>query len=155
MDLKKQLQRFYLLLLLPALAANIIFYLFAFHPDVLFSDFMKAVPYGTAGTVLLVMSASFSLALPLFYRSLFAGTVRGRTSITGKEFMRFQKRLLCIGLATPYVSACAILFRFSGLYLYGPVLLSLYSLYFYFPSKKRIDYDIKLFRVRDDERDMA
>lgn len=149
MNIVQELQRLYFILLAPSLSMNILFCLLATHitiPD----NIMEGISYGTAGTALLVLSSVFCLALPLFYRSYFAGSVRNRTSITVKEFAHFQKKLLCICMTAPYLSAMAILMRFTGLFLYGPVLLALYAAYFYFPWTKKVSHDKKIFRVRDD-----
>jgi len=42
----------------------------------------------------------------------------------------------------------AYLLEFPRFYLAGTVLMALYAVYYYYPSKKRIQFERKIFRVK-------
>jgi hypothetical protein len=51
-------------------------------------------------------------------------------------------------MITPYLALPACLFELPKFHFTGTVLMALYAAYYYYPSKKRVDFDRRIFRVR-------
>ena len=94
-----------------------------------------------------VLSVIFAVALPIFYRSLFAHRVRDEKSVPVKKWLRFERTLIHLSLVTVYLVLPACLFEFPRFYLAGTVLMALYAGYYFYPSRKRIEFERRLFRV--------
>ncbi len=95
-----------------------------------------------------VLAACTGIAGPIFIRTLFAHAHRHETQVEEVRFMAFQKRLLWVSQTTLYLAFVAVFFSFPRFYAGAVVLIALYSLYYYFPSSYRIDFDRKVFRVK-------
>ena len=144
--IKKQLHKFFILLLSPAILLIMIV--------------ESAKSFGFAGwfldsgnrflnIFLFTLSAATAMAFPLFYRTLFINRIRTVKTLSSKGFIRFQKRTLAIVMSTGYIFAAASFLQVSDLSYFGIFLLALYSGYFYFPSKKKIEFELRLFRVKE------
>ena len=72
--------------------------------------------------------------------------------ISLQEFLDFEKKLIIISMISPYIIIIPIIFNFSSFYFAGIILFSLYSIYYYYPSEKRIDFEKKLFRIKEEMR---
>jgi len=99
-------------------------------------------------SVVFVLSVIAAIAGPVFFRTLFAHSMRKKKEVPAKEFLSFQKKLLWISLITPYFAFAAVLCDFSRFYAAAIVLMALYAVYYYFPSKNRIHFDRVIFRVK-------
>jgi len=99
-------------------------------------------------SMLFVLSAITAIAGPLFFRTLFAHSMRKQSQVPAKEFLFFQKKILWISMITPYLAFTAVLCDFPRFFTVAIVLMALYAVYYYFPSQKRIDFDQKIFRVK-------
>ncbi|MEA1968280.1 MAG: hypothetical protein U9N77_08670 [Thermodesulfobacteriota bacterium] len=100
-------------------------------------------------SLLFILSAITSIAAPVLIRTLFAHNVRSRKSVNHDEFFKFEKNILYMVLLTPWFALAAYLCDFQKFYSAGIVLMAFYALYFYYPSEKRINFDKKIFRVRE------
>lgn len=98
-------------------------------------------------SIVFVVSAITALAAPLFLRTLFAHSMRGKTKVSAQSFLSFQKKILWVSMVTPYFAFMAYCCDFPRFYATAIVLLALYAVYYYFPSEKRIAFDRKIFRV--------
>lgn len=96
------------------------------------------------------LSVLFALAGPVFYRSVFAHRVRDLKNTPHYELIRFERNLIRIALVTPYLSIVAYLFEFPNLYFGGSILMSLYAIYYFYPSGTRLNFEKRIFRVRMD-----
>lgn len=94
-----------------------------------------------------VLSVTFALALPIFIRSLFAHTMRHRESVPETVLIKFERRLIFVPLLTPYLILPAYLLDFPDFYFIGTALMALYSVYYFYPSTKRIQFERRIFRV--------
>jgi hypothetical protein len=94
-----------------------------------------------------VVSVCTAVALPILYRTLFANQRRGQTHTPEADWLKFERGLLYIAMATPYVGLIAQILQLQRLHLAGTLIMSFYALYYYYPSKRRIDYDRRMFRV--------
>ena len=95
-----------------------------------------------------VLSVVFAIAWPIFFRTLFAHKIRHQKSIPEVDLIKFERHFLYIALVTPYLTLAAYLLEFPSFYLAGTVLTALYAVYYYYPSKKRIQFERRIFRVK-------
>jgi hypothetical protein len=95
-----------------------------------------------------VLSVVFAIAWPIFFRTLFAHKIRHQKSISEVDLIKFERSFLYIALVTPYLTLTAYLLEFPSFYLAGTVLMALYAVYYYYPSKKRIQFERRIFRVK-------
>ncbi len=138
------LRKTYFLLLIPAIILFILISackLSPFTPEGLLYPPLFAA-------VIFMLSVLFALAAPVFYRSVFAYRLRIRTSTTPSELIRFERNLIRIALITPYLGLVAYGFEFPDLYFGGSVLMSLYAVYYFYPSNRRLAFERRIFRVR-------
>jgi hypothetical protein len=97
---------------------------------------------------ILVLAGLLAFALPLWLRILFAKRHAGRQGVERERFIRFEKRFICVGLLATYMVPLGYLCRIPQVPLFWIMLFALYAGYYYFPSKKRINLELKIFRVR-------
>lgn len=98
--------------------------------------------------VIFILSVIFAVALPVFLRSLFAHKIRNQKSISESDLIKFERSLIYAVSIVPYLGLTACLFELPLFYITGTVLMSLYAVYYYYPSKKRIQFERRIFRVR-------
>jgi len=95
-----------------------------------------------------ILSIVLATALPVSFRTLFAYRKRDRKKVTEAEMLKFERLIISITLITPYLALTAYVFEFPGFYTHGSILMGLYALYYFFPSKKRLALDRRIFRVK-------
>ncbi|MBU0988417.1 MAG: hypothetical protein KKH68_14300 [Proteobacteria bacterium] len=95
-----------------------------------------------------VLAVFFAVALPIFFRTLFAHKMRHRKNISKIDLIKFERSLIGIISVAPYLALAAYIFEFPRFYCAGILLSALYAVYFYYPSEKRIRFDQRLFRVK-------
>ena len=96
-----------------------------------------------------ILSAITAIAGPLFLRSLFAHLMHEKKQVPINSFIKFEKGLISITMLTPFFAFISIVCEFDKFYSASIILLSLYAIYYYFPGKKRIDLDKKIFRINE------
>lgn len=144
--IKNDLQRIYRKLLIPIiLLVAISVSLKIFLPILVISEQVLKV----ISILLFVLSAVSALIAPLLYRLMLIRRFREQQNVSRKDFLSFQKNTLCITLSTFYFFILALIAGASELVYLGIFLLALYSAYFYFPSQKHINFEMRLFRVED------
>ncbi len=94
------------------------------------------------------LSVLFAAALPIFWRTLFANKMRNRKHITESEWLGFERTILYLAMVSPYLALAAHLLQLPRFHYAGTVIMALYALYYYYPSKKRLAFDRRLFRVK-------
>jgi hypothetical protein len=140
-----ELRKTYFTLLIPAIAGFIVLW---------FAKALHLIDFGPIqfqqffAPFLFILSVIFAIALPIFFRTLFAHRVRDQKSVSEEEFIRFERTFLYIVLVTPYVTLAAYLFGLPRFYCAGTVLTALYAVYYYYPSQRRIQFERRLFRVQ-------
>lgn len=95
------------------------------------------------------LSAVFALAAPIFYRTVFAHSVRDMKTTTAHELLIFERNLIRIALITPYMGLVAYMLDFPNVYFGGCILMSLYALYYFYPSQARLAFEKRIFKVRE------
>ena len=101
-----------------------------------------------AGPVIFILCIAIAIAFPIFYRTLFAHKSRDLISVSEKELFKFERNLIYITLATPYLALSALLLELPRFYTAGTILMGIYAIYYFYPSKKRIALDKRIFRVK-------
>jgi len=144
--IKKELQKYFRRLMYPIvlllfLSAGI--YLI-YIPDWTPSNLLRPL-----SITLFILSALNALVFPLLYRLRMIHQFRAKQKVTRIEFISFQKHSIQISLSTFYILILSLLAGVPQLVYLGIFMLALYSAYFYFPSQKRIDFEIRLFRVEE------
>lgn len=143
--MQKTLQRYYAIALIPVVCFFTGFFLLKKLDLFIFE--VDAVP-PMIYQILFVLSAVSAFAAPLFIRSAFAHASRNRQSVSPDDFFVFQKRLLAASQITPYFAVAAMILGFPKFYSAAIILMALYSVYYYYPSRRRIEFDRKIFRVK-------
>jgi len=139
------LKRTYFTLLLPAVAGyTSIFVLQHFQ---LVSFKIPRIP-PVVSPIIFIVSVCFALALPIFYRTVFANKKRHQTRTVEEDWLKFERNLLYIAMATPYVSLIAQILQLPRFHLAGTIIMALYAVYYYYPSKRRLDFERRIFRVK-------
>ena len=139
------LKRTYFILLLPAVAGFIlIFVLQHFH---LVNFNISQIP-PVLYPIIFIASVCFAVAFPIFYRTVFANKRRHQTHTTEEDWLKFERNLLYIAMATPYVALIAQILQLPRFHLAGSIIMALYAVYYYYPSKRRIAFERRIFRVK-------
>jgi hypothetical protein len=107
-------------------------------------------PTGNAAwaAALFILAVITACAVPIVGRACFVHRMRHRRQVSEAEFYRFQRRQVLVVMATPYIALAAYALAVPGFYLTGIQLAMLYALYYHFPSRRRIGFDRRIFRVR-------
>lgn len=98
--------------------------------------------------VLFTSAAFTAIAGPVLLRVMFAHRESQQTRVEKLRFEMLQRRLIIVSCITPYTALAAVCCGLSEFHAGGIILMALYGVYYHFPSKKRINHDIKLFRVK-------
>ena len=139
------LKRTYIFLLLPAVAGLILTLVFR-HFDLVYLR-ISPLPH-VISPLLFIASVCTAVAAPILHRSVFANRVRHQTHTSEKAWLKFERSLLYIAMATPYLSLIAHILQLPRFHLAGTILMAFYAAYYHYPSKKRIEFDRRIFRVR-------
>ena len=143
--MQQEIQAYYFKLILPAVVCCLlIFALEKMDINVFLGEISQA------GTILLiVLSASFSIVFPLWFRIFFIRKVKGQRDVSGEQFLKFEKTFLLIAELSLYVALIAYVFKVPKMQMLFIALFGFYAAYYYFPSLKRINHEKKLFRVKE------
>jgi hypothetical protein len=98
-------------------------------------------------TVLLLVSVTFGVALPLLYRAVFAHAHKQQSQVPVDALYRFENNCLIIVMSAPWTLLLAVAFTIPMYHLLGVALAALYGMYTQFPSHVRLSTDARIFRV--------
>ena len=144
-DMTEKLKKQYFIFLMPAVGLYICLGLARqFH--MIRPGLFTPSPFLATGVF--ILSAVTALAGPVLCRASFAHAVRGEKRISPARFLSFERSILWISQVTPYFGFLAVLCEFPAFYAAGILLMTLYSVYYYFPSAFRVNHDRRIFRVR-------
>jgi len=99
-------------------------------------------------SLVFILAAATAIAGPIFIRTWFAHSRSAEHNVSTAEFLFFQRQLLSTSQVTPYLAVVALFCDFPRFYATAIFLMTLYAVYYFFPSQKRIDFDRKIFRVK-------
>ncbi len=105
----------------------------------------------TISPVIFILTALLAIALPVLLRTIFNNSIKESKFITPDKFYRYQNQTLHLIAFTPYLVLIAYVLHLPQFYFGGIVLFSLYALYFYFPSEKRIRNEKRIYRVKEEK----
>ena len=100
-----------------------------------------------AGASIFILCVALAIAFPIFYRTLFAHRNRDLISVSEKKLLNFERTLINVAMITPYLALIAYLMDLPRFYTASAFLFGLYAVYYFYPSKRRIAFDRKIFRA--------
>ena len=100
-----------------------------------------------AGASIFILCIALTIAFPIFYRTLFAHKNRDLISVSEKKLFNFERTLINVAMITPYLALIAYLLDLPRFYTASAFLVGLYAVYYFYPSKRRIAFDRKIFRA--------
>jgi hypothetical protein len=131
-----KLRKTYFSLLIPAIVGFICIYLSKkfnlFHLDQ--PQFISIL-----APLVFVLSVIFGIAAPIFFRSIFAHKMSNEKSTTESKMIKFEH---------PYLGLVAYFLEFQKFYFSATFIMALYSVYYFYPSQKRIAFEKRIFRVK-------
>ncbi len=144
-DTAKTLQRIYYWQLIPAAILLVMAYAltFIFH---LADQNLSASK--TVTIVVTVLSGVIGIAMPVFYRSYFVYKIKDQKKIAEDAFLNYERTQITLALLTPYFLIIAVLMSMNQTALILITLFSIYVLYYYFPSEKKVHFEMKIFRIK-------
>ena len=101
-----------------------------------------------AGPLIFILSIVLAIAFPIFYRTLFAHKSRDLIHLSEKKLLKFERTLINVVMITPYLALIAYLFELPRFYTSSAILIGLYAVYYFYPSKMRIAFERRIFRVK-------
>ncbi|MBW2430627.1 MAG: hypothetical protein JRF56_16830 [Deltaproteobacteria bacterium] len=142
--MSKQLKKVYLTLLLPSILG---FTLAGWAKAYNFIEIGSANFIEIAGPSIFILCIALAIAFPIFYRTLFAHKSRDRISVSEMELLKFERTLINVVMITPYLALTAYFLEMPRFYTAGAILIGLYAVYYFYPSKRRIAFDRRIFRA--------
>ena len=141
---KKELVKYYWQLLAPALVL------------ILLSETLKATGIlqksvfeqkDVISIVVFVLAALTAIGLPVVRRLLFVDKVKTVKVVDPELWLGYEKQSLLTALLTPYFFLIASVLQFVNFFYASIFLLALYACYYYFPSDKRVQFEMRMFRI--------
>ncbi|MBG0789734.1 MAG: hypothetical protein H0S80_04460 [Desulfovibrionaceae bacterium] len=99
------------------------------------------------GPAVFIAAIILAVALPLLYRVLFVKSVEGRPGVSAETFLPFQCNLMSLALLASYAATAGYMAGVANFHFGGAFLAGLYGAYYYFPSRRRVAQELRLFRV--------
>ena len=140
-----KLKRTYFSLLIPAIVGFICIYLLK---EFNFIHLGKPQFISILAPSVFILSVIFAIAAPIFFRSLFAHKMSNEKSTTESKLIKFEQDLIRIALVAPYLGLVAYFFEFPKFYFSATFIMALYSVYYFYPSQKRIAFEKWIFKVK-------
>jgi len=102
----------------------------------------------TTMIIVTTLSGVMGIAFPIFYRSYFVYKIRNKKQISTDTFIGFERTLLSIALLTPYFLVISVLMNMNQTANTLIALFSLYAAYYFFPTEKKVLFEMKIFRIK-------
>jgi hypothetical protein len=101
-----------------------------------------------AGPFVFILCIALAIAFPIFYRTLFAHKNRDLLSVSDETLLKFERTLINVVMIVPYLALVAYFFELPRFYTASAILIGLYAVYYFYPSKIRIAFERRIFRVK-------
>lgn len=101
-----------------------------------------------AGPSIFILCVTLAIAFPILYRTFFAHKNQDLMNVSEKDFLNFERTLINAVMITPYLALIACFLDLPRFYTAGAVLAGLYAAYYFYPSKKRLAFERRIFRVK-------
>jgi len=140
-----QLKKTYFIFLLPSVLG------FTLVGGVKFYDFIEIGSTNfiqMTGPLIFILCIALAIAFPIFYRALFAHKNRDVISVSDEKLLKFERTLINVVMITPYLALTAYLFELPRFYTASAILIGLYAMYYFYPSKTRIAFERRIFRAK-------
>ena len=103
----------------------------------------------TISPVIFILTTLLAIAFPVLHRTIFNNKIKESKFITPDKFYRYQNQTLYFIAFTPYLVLIAYVLHLPQFFFGGTALFSLYAMYFYYPSEKRIRNEKRIYRVKE------
>ena len=144
----KALKKKYYYIVVPAIFIAIVLMIFKQY------NFLQITPtpfiLNTISPAIFTLTALLAIAFPVLHRTIFNNKIKELKFITPDKFYRYQNQTLYFIAITPYLVLIAYVLHLPQLFFGGTALFSLYALYFYYPSEKRIRNEKRIYRVNEE-----
>ncbi len=143
-----RLRKRYFVLISPAVLLAVIVYLLQE------LDLWEGVSYTPSPyfpLIIFVLAISIGVAVPIFLRVYFFSQLKEKKYISIDEFVSYQEKIISVIAITPYFAFIAALVNMDPFYFGGTVLAAIYAMYYHYPSDKKIAFDKKVFRVKENQ----
>jgi len=100
------------------------------------------------GPFIFILCIALAIAFPIFYRALFAHKNRDVISVSDEKLLKFERTLINVVMMTPYLALLSYFFELPRFYTASAILIGLYAVYYFYPSKMRIAFERRIFRVK-------
>ena len=145
--MQKILKKFYLTLLFAAL----IFYVILFATFNIILHWKPLYVSRKMVIFILIFSTITSLVFPIWFRIIKFNRLRKNVVMNKNEFLKFEKILIVIPQISVWIYFIADIFAISKMPRLYLMILGLYSVFYYFPSEKRIKLEKRIFRIIENE----
>ena len=143
--MNEELKKSYLTLLLPCILG------FTLAGGAKANDFIEIDSVNfiqITGPFIFILCIALAIAFPIFYRTLFAHKNRDLISVSDKKLLKFERTSINVVMITPYLALLSYLFELPRFYTGSAILIGLYAVYYFYPSKTRIAFERRIFRVK-------
>ncbi len=144
--MRERLRRVYVGLLAPAVVVFVAAYIVQARHVIDVKPILRRYP--ALAPAIFLSAALCGIALPILFRTLFVYEHRGRQRIGEMELFTFERKTLVSALLTPYLAIAAAFLGVPKILFAGTVLSMFYAVYYFYPSKKRIAFEKRIFRVK-------
>ena len=103
------------------------------------------------GVVLMVLSVTFGVAIPIFMRTLFHSQAARNKRVEFWCYEKLQLNLIIISVLGAYFACFAYLFLVAKFHLGTSVLAGLYGIYSAIPVRRKIVADMKYYGLKEEE----
>jgi hypothetical protein len=101
-----------------------------------------------AGQLIFILCVALAIAFPIFYRTLFAHKNQDLLIVSEEKLLKFERTLINVVMITPYLALLSYFFELPRFYTANAILIGLYAVYYFYPSKTRIALERRIFRVK-------
>jgi len=144
--LVQKLQRLYYFIVIPALLLIVFFFV----SERLNKHYSAEEAGRLMSTAIMVFAAITSAILPAWYKILLIKKYRDKKKISFENFAAVQYRIIiAVGFSIYWIFP-AYLYGLAEMPMIITAFFALYGLYYYYPSKKRIEAEKKTFKIDDD-----
>lgn len=141
----KTLKKVYFRQLIPAIILLALAFLFKYHFKLTNTT---VVPGQTTSIIVTTLAGIMGIALPVFYRSYFVYKIRNRKQILPDTFITFERVLSGTALLAPYFLIISVIMNMPETADILITLFAIYGGYYYYPSEKRVIFEMKIFRMK-------
>ncbi len=143
--IKKLQKKYFVLILPPVLLAVVVYFL----QRLKLWEGVHAAPSRSLPIILFILAIAVGVAIPIFLRVYFFSKLKEKKFSTEEEFIKYEESIITVIAVTPYLAFAAALLNMDPFYFGGVVLAAIYAMYYHYPSEKKINFDKKIFRVKE------